>query len=159
VQQKETDLAGLRTADAKAYIVQYLTTLKLTEKKLAECTAEEAKWRGRVALARSKGVEDLAQEAEKQVERATEQKNSLSAEIAELKSQIETMRKQLPGLAARERSIDPDLLEQELLIATGYSPGDEELAATDRRLKDLEQSATLDAELAALKTKYNCSTQ
>ena len=106
MQQKETDLAGLRTADAKAYIAQYLTTLKLTEKKLAECAAEEVKWRGRVALARSKGVEDLAQEAEKQVERATEQKNSLSAEIAGLKSQIETMRKQLPGLAARERSVE-----------------------------------------------------
>jgi phage shock protein A len=158
VQQKETDLAGLRAADAKAYIAQYLTTLKLTEKKLAECTAEEAKWRDRVALARSKGIEDLAQEAEKQMERVTEQKNSLSAEIAELKSQIEIMRKQLPGLAARERSVDPDLLEQELLMATGYSPGEEDLAATDRRLKELEQSATLDAELTALKAKYNCST-
>ncbi|MDR1398484.1 MAG: chromosome partitioning protein [Treponema sp.] len=158
MQQKETDLAGLRAADAKAYIAQYLTTLKLTEKKLAECTAEEAKWRDRVALARSKGIEDLAQEAEKQMERVTEQKNSLSAEIAELKSQIEIMRKQLPGLAARERSVDPDLLEQELLMATGYSPGEEDLAATDRRLKELEQSATLDAELTALKAKYNCST-
>jgi phage shock protein A len=158
MQQKETDLAGLHAADAKAYIAQYLTTLKLTEKKLAECTAEEAKWRTRVELAHSKGIEDLAQEAEKQAERAAEQKNSLSAEIAELTSQIETMRKQLPGLAARERSVDPDLLEQELLMATGYSPGDEGLAATDRRLKELEQSAALDAELAALKTKYNCST-
>ncbi|MDR2419084.1 MAG: chromosome partitioning protein [Treponema sp.] len=159
MQQKETDLAGLRATDAKTYIAQYLTTLKLTEKKLAECTAEEAKWCARVALARSKGVEDLVREAEKQAERATEQKNSLSAEIMELKSQIETMRKQLPGLAARERSVDPDLLEQELLMATGYSPGDEELAATDRRLKELERNATLDAELAALKTKYNCSTR
>jgi phage shock protein A len=159
VQQKETDLTGLRAADAKAYIAQYLATLKLTEKKLAECTAEEDKWRARVALAHSKGIEDLAQEAEKQAERVAEQKNSLSAEIAELKAQVETMRKQVPGLAARERSIDPDLLEQELLIATGYSPGDEKLAATERHLKELEQNTTLDAELAALKAKCNCSTQ
>jgi hypothetical protein len=73
----------------------------------------------------------------------------------ELKSQIETMRSQLPGLAARERSIDPDLLEQELLISRGYLPGDEVKAETDRRVRDLEKNAALDAELEALKTKMS----
>jgi phage shock protein A len=158
MQQKPTDLSGLGVADAKAYIAQYLTTLKLTQKKLEETTKEEAKWRTRIELARAKGVEDLVREAEKQAEYSAEQKNSLNAEVVELKSQIETMRKQIPGLAARERSIDPDLLEQELLMATGYSPGDEAVAATDRRMQELEQSATLDAELAALKAKVGRKT-
>jgi phage shock protein A len=155
MEQDPTVLKGMTPADAKSYIAQYLTTLKLTEKKLDESVAEENKWRARVDLARSKGIEDLALEAETQANRCQTQRETLSAEVVELKSQIETMRLQLPGLAARERSIDPDLLEQELLISRGYLPGDEVKAETDRRARDLEKNATLDAELEALKTKMS----
>jgi phage shock protein A len=155
MEQNPTVLTGMTPADAKSYIAQYLTTLKLTEKKLEESAAEENKWRARVELARSKGIDDLALEAEKQATQCQTLRETLSAEVVELKSQIETMRSQLPGLAARERSIDPDLLEQELLISRGYLPGDEIKAETDRRTRDMEKNTTLDVELEALKTKMS----
>jgi hypothetical protein len=73
--------------------------------------------------------------------------------MGELKIQIETMQKQLPGLAARERTIDPDLLEQNLLMAAGYLPGEDEKAEADRRFKVMEQDISADADLATLKAK------
>ena len=76
-----------------------------------------------------------------------------SAEADELRSGVERMRRQLPGLEARRRTIDPDLLEQELLIAAGRMPGDEGAAETERRLAELEKSSGADAALEELKAK------
>jgi hypothetical protein len=56
-------------------------------------------------------------------------------------------------LAARQRSIDPDLLEQELLIAAGYLPGEEEKAQNDRLFSEMEKNAAADAALSELKVK------
>ncbi|MDR3303132.1 MAG: chromosome partitioning protein [Treponema sp.] len=147
----EENLTGMSPADAKAYLIAHVTTLKLTEKQCEESAAEESKWRGRVELARAKGIADLALEAEKQADVCGAKTQTLRGEIAELRAQIEAMRTQLPGLAARERSVDPDLLEQELLISRGYLPGDEAKADTDLRMRELERSAAVDAELEALK--------
>ena len=154
MEQRIDDLRGMNPADAKEYIFHFIATLKLTEKSRAALEAEREKWRKREELARSKGAEDLAVEARRETERIQGKLDSLSAEEAALKAQIETMRKQLPGfagLAARERSIDPDLLEQELNIVlgkdltAGSSPG----PALDRRF----ESMNADAALEALKTR------
>jgi phage shock protein A len=157
-EQRPEDLAGMSAADAKEYIGHFVITVKLTEKKREELDAEIAKWRQRVELARSKNAFDLAAEAEKQAASLEQQKQGINAEIAEIKRQIESMRAQLPGLAARERSIDPDLLEQELLIALGYLPGDEEKARTERKFGDLEKESGADAALEALKAKMGLKT-
>ncbi len=153
MEQRPEDLLGMSPEDARAYIVAHLATLKLTEKKKAELEAELAKWMGRVELARNKGAEDLAREAEKTAERIRADLTAIQSEAAELMSQIETMRRQLPGLAARQRTIDPDLLEQELLIATGRLPGDEDVAETERNLAKLEKESQAAAALAELKEK------
>jgi phage shock protein A len=147
------DLSGMEAAAAKDYILQFVSTLKLTEKEIAALAEDQYKWRGRVDLARGKGVEDLAAEAEKEVQRIAEKQATLENEAAVLKAQIENMRRQLPGLAARQRSIDPDLLEQELLIAMGRMPGTEKEAATDRAFETLEKEQAADDALEALKTK------
>ncbi len=155
--QRPDDLRGMDTAAAKEYLVAHLATLKLTEKKLAELDAELAKWKGRVDLARSKGEEDLAAQAESEAARVDLDRQRIAAEAEELRSQIESMRHQLPGLAARERSVDPDLLEQELLIATGRMPGegDDQAAAadTERKFSSIERNLSADAALEALKAK------
>ncbi|GHV71771.1 hypothetical protein AGMMS49928_25180 [Spirochaetia bacterium] len=147
------DLSGMNAASAKDYIFQFISTLKLTEKNLAELSETRKKWEGRIELALSRNAAKLAEDGEKEAARIREKEKILENEIAELKAQIEKMKGQLPGLAARERGIDPDLLEQELLIAQGRLPGDEETAKTERELAALEKDTQADAALEALKAK------
>jgi chromosome segregation ATPase len=150
MEQSPEDLRGMGVADAKEYIFHYITTLKLSEKKRGELTGEHEKWLSRVDLARSRGLEDLALEAQAEADKLGSELDALGAEIADLKARIQRMRDQLPGLAARERSVDPDLLEQELLIALGGDPGDTGTAEFDRRFKALQADAALESLKAKL---------
>lgn len=152
MEQRPDDLRGMESAAAKEYLVAHIATLKLTEKKLAELEAEHAKWIGRTELARSKGEEALAVQAGNEAARVRQDRERIAAEADELRAQISSMRHQLPGLAAAERTIDPDLLEQELLMASGRLPGDE-TATSERKLDQMEKDQSVDAALAALKAK------
>jgi phage shock protein A len=144
----EMDVSG-----AKEYLFGLFSTLKLTEKSIQDLDVELDKWNSRVELSRSKGHPDLALEAEKEVELLKNKRQQLTLETNELRSQIEEMRQQLPLLAARERSIDPDLLEQELLITAGYLPGEEENVRKNRLFEKMEKDAAADAALSELKAK------
>ena len=143
-------LAGMSAAAAREYIFGFAATLKITEKEIRALEEEAAKWKNRVDLARSRASADLLAEAEKQVERIAARLEELQNEERGLKEQIETMRRQLPGLAARERSVDPDVLQQEILMALGSS--DEE-AATEAAFIKMEKEAASDAALSALKAR------
>lgn len=143
-------LAGMSAAAAREYIFGFAATLKLTEKEIRALEEDAAKWKNRVDLARSRASADLLAEAEKQVERIAARLEELQNEERGLKEQIETMRRQLPGLAARERSVDPDVLQQEILMALGSS--DEE-AATEAAFIKMEKEAASDAALSALKAR------
>ena len=150
VKQNPDNLAGMSVAEAKEYILGFITTLKLTRKEIKSLEEEAAKWKSRIELARSKGMEDLSSEAGKEAERINQKLISLREEESLLGKQIETMRRQIPALAARERSIDPLLLEQELLMALGKT---EEEARTDRAFRELEKNSAADTALEALKAK------
>jgi phage shock protein A len=147
------DLSGMGAAEAKEYIFHHITTLKLTEKRQDELAREREKWLSRVNLARSRGTEDLALAAQREADDIQAKLSGVEAEIADLKAQIRRMRDQVAGLAARERSVDPDLLEQELLMAAGYLPGDDEKAETERRFREMEKTSAADAALEELKGK------
>jgi phage shock protein A len=152
-EKRPEDLSGMGPKEAREYIFHHIATLKLTEKELEEAENTRTKWEKRVELARSKGDETLALGAEGEAEKAKARADTLRGEIGELRGQIETMLRQIPGLAARERRIDPDLLEQELLMALGHLPGDEEKAGAERAFKDLEQKTAAETALDALKAK------
>ena len=109
------NLAGMSAAEAKEYILALLATLKLTEKESRSLEDEAARWKSRADLARSRLNDGLLAEAQKEAERINARLAGLREEERTLKERIDAVRKQLPGLAARERSIDPDLLEQELV--------------------------------------------
>jgi len=145
-------LGGMSAAAAKEYIFGLITTLKLTEKEIHSLEESAAKWKGRVELARSSGKNDLAVEAEREAERVEKKLAGLREEKRSLRYQIEEARRQLPGLAARERSIDPDLLEQELLMALGKT---EEEAEAEKAFQKLEKDSYADSALEALKAKLS----
>ncbi len=153
MEQNPYDLTGMESPAAKQYILDHLATLRLTEAKLAALDAERQKWTDRVRLARSRGEEELAVQAQGEADRLGADRDRIAAEADELRSGVERMRRQLPGLEARRRTIDPDLLEQELLIAAGRMPGDEGAAETERRLAELKKSSGADAALEELKAK------
>lgn len=143
----------MTTADAKDYILQHLATLKLTDRRVAELDADLDKWKSRLALAQEKGLEDLAAAARKELDARRAERDRIAAEAEDLRGQIERMRRQLPTLGSRERSVDPDLLEQELLMAAGALPGDDDKVQVERDLRKLEKTQAAESDLAALKTK------
>ena len=149
----EVQLSGMSPADAKDYILNFITTLKLTEKNIQNLDEEVSKWQSRIDLANSKGQAELALDAEKEKNRLLEKKLTLPEEADQLKQQIEEMRRQLPLLASRERSIDPDLLEQELLMAAGHMPGDEEKVRIERQFAQMEKAQAAETALEELKAK------
>ena len=149
-------LYGMTPEAAREYIAAHIQTKILNEKKLAELDAALAKWKDRAALARTKGIEDLEAAATAEAAKVGAERDKIAAETDELTAQIDSMRRQLPSLGARQRTIDPDLLEQELLIAAGRTPGDEEEAAAAdaaRKIAHLEKHAAADEQLAALKAR------
>jgi phage shock protein A len=144
------------------YAFSLVTQIKLNEKLLAECEADAEKWRKRAALARNSGgnetrgsgtAEALAAEAEARAAASQSKAAALQAENAELRAEAEKALRALLGLAARERSVDPDLLLQELLIAAGHNPGEEQELGRERKFAELEKDAAADAALAELKAK------
>ena len=153
-------LDGLDAAGAKEYVLGYISTLKLTEKELERLKKEEAKWEGRVNLARANtgGRDDLLREAVEERERIGVRIKDLEKEALDLKVQIDNLKEQLALLPARERSVDPDLLQQELLILSGRMPGDEKEVQRDRAFEKLEKDAAnhgfdADAALEELKAR------
>jgi phage shock protein A len=153
IEQGLENLSGMDVAGAQEYILNVMITLKLTEKRIQKLDEDLAGWNSRIDLTRSQGKDDLVLEAETEAGQIREQQAQLAGEAAELKSRIEDMRKQIPLLAARERSVDPDLLEQELLIAAGRLPGDEEKLQTERQFREIEKNSAADAALEELKEK------
>jgi phage shock protein A len=149
------DLSGMDFAGAKEYLAGFISTRTLTEKRLAGLGEDRKRWEERAGLARSRGAADLAAAAEQEVLKIREQETALAEELAGLEGQIARMKGQLPGLAARERSVDPDLLAEELLFASGRLPGEGERVKTERALADLEKEAAAASALEALKAKLN----
>ncbi|MDR2899932.1 MAG: chromosome partitioning protein [Treponema sp.] len=152
---QQDNLFGMNIGDAKEYIVQHLMAFKLNRKRIEELNQEIEKWNRRIELARSKGENDLAGEAELKANQLRAEYETLAKETDNLKMTIDSMRRQLPSLAASERNIDPDLLEQELLITAGYNPGDEEKVGLNRKFADLEKDASADIALEVLKKKMH----
>ncbi|HPE37374.1 MAG TPA: chromosome partitioning protein [Spirochaetales bacterium] len=144
----DTDLRGLSVSDARAYVLEFLTTLKTTERDLAALDGELALWNKRVELAASKGASDLEAGARAKVAELAARRTALSEEKDSLVAKIARMKEQLPILRAQERSVDVDLLLAELQVATGEALGD-----TSASVNQGLASLGADDELAALKRK------
>ena len=144
------NIPAMSMVEAKEQILALISTLKLTEKEIHSLEDEAAKWKNRVDLARSQGADELLVEAEREADRVNAKLAGLREEESTLRDSIGVLQRQLPGLAARERSVDPDILEQELLMALGQTGEDVE---AERTFRKLENESAASAALDALKNK------
>ncbi len=147
----DTDLSGLDYESARAYALDFLTSLKATEKALAAAREELGLWTGRAGLAASKGLADLEAAARAKAEEAQARIRDLESERAETAGKIARIREKLPMVKASERSVDADLLLAELQMATG-----EALDLKAAALSELDttiKTGAADAALEELKRK------
>jgi len=129
----------------REYLLSLITTLKKTRGALSEQRHEVDRWRERVRLAREKGREDLAQQAEQrtlEAERVLERLESEEQEVLREFRDVQgryTLESMIP-----EKRIDPEQLLSALESVAGKPDSlQEEL---DRTRVD-EQLATLKNEL------------
>ncbi|HVO38201.1 MAG TPA: chromosome partitioning protein [Spirochaetia bacterium] len=135
----DTDLEGLGPPEATEYVLAFITTLKQTEKARAAADEEAALWARRVELARSKGEEALASQAQVRLDQSTAKRAQLDAELADLKGKVSILKEKLARLRMTGgKSIDTDLLLAQLEMAVGKK---DELSKT---FKDEESNAALD---------------
>ena len=148
----DTDLKGLSVADARAYVMEFMTSLKAVQRDIATLDADAALWIKRVELAVSKGAAELEAAARAKAEELALKRTALEAERSDLEGKITRMREKLPMVSASERSVDPDLLLAQMQMTTGEAMGGPS-PSLDKGLKSLEA----DDALAALKRKLSGS--
>ncbi|MDX9958509.1 MAG: hypothetical protein AB7T74_09805 [Clostridia bacterium] len=142
----DTDLRGLSAADARTYVLEFITAMKSTERAMAAVEQDLALWGKRVELAATKGAAELEAAARARLDELNAKHTALKAEKTELAAKVARLKEQLPLAMASERSVDTDLLLAQLQMTTGEALGGPSPALE----RDLASLGTDDA-LAALK--------
>ncbi len=148
----DTNLHGMTPQDAQAYILEFATSKRLTEKECETVKADILAWQQKQQLARSLGREDLVAAVDQRIAELTAKQANLELEIQDLAGKIEAMKRQIPGLKARERSVDPDLLLAEMEMTLGKSIDD---IQKEQEIDGTLNSMSADEALKKLKDKLN----
>ena len=116
----DTDIEGLNPAQASQYVLAFITTLKQTEKALAAAQENSNMWTRRVTLARSRGDEALAAQAQARLSDSTAKQSRLEAELADLKAKVSVLKDKLTRLRMTGvKLVDADLLLAQLQMVVG----------------------------------------
>jgi len=135
----DTDIEGLDPAQASQYVLAFITTLKQTEKALAAAQEDANIWTRRVTLARSRGDEGLAAQAQARLSDAAAKQSQLETELADLKRKVAVLKDKLVRLRMTGgRLVDTDLLLAQLQMVAGKK---DELGDA---MKNEEANAALD---------------
>ncbi|HEY9054418.1 MAG TPA: hypothetical protein VIO60_06335 [Rectinemataceae bacterium] len=149
------ELSKLDQRGALDLLYAYTTDIKRLDKEIADFSKEEGLWSSRVELARSKGLGELAAGAMRMLDDVRAKKAAAVQSRSEFAADAARIKEALPGIKAKERSIDPDALAAELSVLTGEAlePG---AAAVERDLSALEKPSAESA-LEELKRKMGLS--
>ena len=109
----DTDIEGMSPAQASEYVLAFITTLTQTEKALAAAQEDANLWTRRVTLARSRGDEGLAAQAQARLSDATAKQAALETELADLRAKVAVLKDKLTRL----RMIGTKLVDADLLLA------------------------------------------
>ncbi len=147
-----SELTNLDLESAKGMMLAFATDAKRIEKEISALCGEEAQWASRVKLAQDRGLAELAQAAAARQTELAGKIQALGLERSSMLRDLELLRNYMPGIAAKERSVDPDRLLAEMQMVTGdlLHP---EAAAAEAEIKTLENRAGVEDALASLKRK------
>ncbi|HWP69348.1 MAG TPA: hypothetical protein VN437_08595 [Rectinemataceae bacterium] len=150
------ELSRLDYQGAMELLFAYTTDIKRHEKDMESLEKDIGLWNSRVSLAEGKGLTELAEAARAQLTQLKGKYAEIEASKTELSRDAQRIKESLSGIKAKERSIDPDLLQAELSMVTGEAL-DPDKAKLEKELAALEgagsgASPTEDA-LSALKRK------
>ncbi len=135
----DTDIEGLGPKEASDYVLAFITTLKQTEKAAAAAQEDVSLWTRRVELARARGDEALAAQAQARLDEMIAKKAKLDAELSELKATVSVLKEKLTRVRMMGgRLVDTDLLLAQLEMVVGKK---DELSET---MKKEEASSALD---------------
>ena len=113
------DLTGMGPEDAKDYVLSLTAHLKQTEAALKSADDEVALWDKRVSLAHQAGQPELEAEATVQHEQAKARKTALELEVQDFRLGLDKVKKQLQLLPLTQRSVNTDLLQENLTKLAG----------------------------------------
>jgi phage shock protein A len=109
----DTDIDGLDPGQAAQYVLAFITTLKQTQKACEAACEEVNIWTRRVTLARSRGEQGLAAQAQARLSEATSKQSQLESELADLTSKVAVLKDKL----VRLRLTGPRLVDTDSLLA------------------------------------------
>jgi chromosome segregation ATPase len=146
------ELSRLDYDGAMNLLFAYTTDIKRHDKDIEALNKDIALWSSRVSLAEGRGLAELAAGARTQLAQLETKRGEIQASRAELERDASRIKEALPGIKAKERSVDPDMLQAELSMMTGELL-DPEKARLDRELDALSKAGSAADPLEALKRK------
>ena len=144
----DTDLNGLDPAAARDYVHGFVTTLRLTVKRRQQLASERQTWEERVQRAVAAGDDRLRDAARDRLRRVQEDFGRVVAEEAELRAQVEVLKRQLLRIrATAATTVDTE----QLLAQLQEMVGEHDTLKEDLDRLSAEQRAA--AELESLKRR------
>jgi phage shock protein A len=129
----DTDIDSLDFPAAREYVLNFIISLKRTQKDRAMAEEELEQWERRVKLAASRGEPILKRSAEQRVTELKSRRGELLEEESRLRVKVDVLKEKLRALAVRSSlSVDADaLLAQLSMVAGSRDPLKEQLAGEE----------------------------
>jgi len=119
----DTDIESLSPADAREYVLNFILSLKRTQKDRAVAEEEFEQWQRRVRLADSRDEPLLKKAAEARVEELKSRRGQLLEEEQRLRVKVDVLKEKLRALTARSSlQVDPQELLAQLTNLLGEAP-------------------------------------
>jgi hypothetical protein len=116
----DTDIDFMDPAAAREYVLNYIISLKRTQKDRAVAEEELEQWQRRVRLADSRGEPILKKSAESQVAELSSRRQRLLDEERQLKAKVDVLKEKLRSLSIRSSlSVDTETLLAQLSVLVG----------------------------------------
>jgi phage shock protein A len=138
--EDDFDLDGLSKEDARAYVAEFITSLRLARTQRAEKEEEYEKWKARAKLAVERGDKDLAAAAITRAEDAGRALAAVKKDERELEFKVGELKRRLGNMQQKpELSVNADALLEQLQSVVGT---DQE---TNEGIAEAEAEIALDA--------------